>query len=84
MNKAVNQFYLCFATKKTFFFWHPVNVFSYQQKVYFQPFSSQTAQRTGWTHYDVKKVESVSDHMYRMSMMTMFLDSTDIDRTRSV
>jgi len=37
--------------------------------------SLKTAQRTGWTHYDIKHVESVSDHMYRMSIMTMLLNS---------
>ncbi|XP_066933637.1 5'-deoxynucleotidase HDDC2-like [Clytia hemisphaerica] len=42
----------------------------------------KTEQRTGWTHHDIKNVESVSDHMYRMSMMAMLLDAPDIDKTR--
>lgn len=40
--------------------------------------------RTGWVRAGVKKVESVSDHMYRMGVMTMLLNSQDgkIDKDR--
>ena len=42
----------------------------------------KTAKRTGWTHHNVHHVESVSDHMYRMAMMTMLLNNNQLDTTR--
>ncbi|XP_057305083.1 5'-deoxynucleotidase HDDC2-like [Hydractinia symbiolongicarpus] len=39
------------------------------------------AQRTGWTHHNVDKVESVSDHIYRMAVMTMLLEGKNLNTT---
>lgn len=39
----------------------------------------KVAKRTGWVHHNVKNVESVSDHMYRMGMMTMLLDNKQLN-----
>lgn len=38
--------------------------------------------RTGWTHHDINHVESVSDHMYMMAMMTFVIQDQDIDKAR--
>ncbi|KAL1956625.1 hypothetical protein VTO42DRAFT_6972 [Malbranchea cinnamomea] len=32
----------------------------------------KTTKREGWRRFDIRHGESISDHMYRMSMMTMF------------
>ncbi|POS87626.1 hypothetical protein EPUL_000849 [Erysiphe pulchra] len=32
----------------------------------------KTTPREGWRRFGVKKIESISDHMYRMALMTMF------------
>ena len=37
------------------------------------------AKRIGWVHNNVKDVESVSDHMYRMAIMTMMLSDKGLN-----
>ncbi|KAJ8270743.1 hypothetical protein GJAV_G00118730 [Gymnothorax javanicus] len=38
--------------------------------------------RTGWVYRNVKQPESVSDHMYRMSMMALTITDRNINRDR--
>ncbi|XP_061563290.1 HD domain-containing protein 2 [Cololabis saira] len=40
--------------------------------------------RTGWVYRKVKKPESVSDHMYRMAMMSLTITDPAIDRDRCI
>eukprot|EP00744_Colponema_vietnamica_P012722 GILI01017854.1.p1 GENE.GILI01017854.1~~GILI01017854.1.p1 ORF type:complete len:187 (+),score=42.52 GILI01017854.1:36-596(+) len=40
--------------------------------------------RTGWVEHKVPKVESVGDHMYRMSFMCMMCPDKSLDRDRMV
>lgn len=36
----------------------------------------KTQKRTGWVHEGIIQPESIADHMYRMSMMAMILDTS--------
>lgn len=45
---------------------------------------SQRVPRTGWVYRNVKKPESVSDHMYRMAMMSLTITDPTVDRDRWV
>ncbi|XP_070782357.1 5'-deoxynucleotidase HDDC2 [Enoplosus armatus] len=38
--------------------------------------------RTGWVYRNVKKPESVSDHMYRMAMMSLTITDPTVDKDR--
>jgi len=38
--------------------------------------------RTGWVNHNVKLPESVADHMYRMSMLSLLIKDPEIDRER--
>ncbi|TSP57626.1 HD domain-containing protein 2 [Bagarius yarrelli] len=40
--------------------------------------------RTGWVYRNVKQPESVSDHMYRMSMMALTLKDPSVNRERCI
>ncbi|CAL1586253.1 unnamed protein product [Knipowitschia caucasica] len=40
--------------------------------------------RTGWVYRKVKEPESVSDHMYRMAMMSMTITDPTVDRDRCI
>ncbi|XP_066555838.1 5'-deoxynucleotidase HDDC2 [Amia ocellicauda] len=40
--------------------------------------------RTGWVYNNVKKPESVSDHMYRMSMMAFTIEDRKINKDRCI
>ncbi|KAL3979891.1 multifunctional beta-oxidation protein [Sarotherodon galilaeus] len=40
--------------------------------------------RTGWVYRNVKKPESVSDHMYRMAMMSLTITDPTLDRDRCI
>ncbi|XP_035472759.2 HD domain-containing protein 2 [Scophthalmus maximus] len=40
--------------------------------------------RTGWVYRDVKKPESVSDHMYRMAMMSLTITDPAVDKDRCI
>ncbi|KAG7461011.1 hypothetical protein MATL_G00204980 [Megalops atlanticus] len=40
--------------------------------------------RTGWVYRNVKQPESVSDHMYRMSMMALTITDSNINKDRCV
>ncbi|KAM6915553.1 5'-deoxynucleotidase HDDC2 [Xenentodon cancila] len=40
--------------------------------------------RTGWVYRKVKKPESVSDHMYRMAMMSLTITDPAVDRDRCI
>ncbi|XP_075904485.1 5'-deoxynucleotidase HDDC2 isoform X2 [Nelusetta ayraudi] len=40
--------------------------------------------RTGWVYRNVKNPESVSDHMYRMAMMSLIITDPTVDRDRCI
>ncbi|KAF3849734.1 hypothetical protein F7725_019453 [Dissostichus mawsoni] len=40
--------------------------------------------RTGWVYREVQKPESVSDHMYRMAMMSMTITDPTVDKNRCI
>ncbi|XP_038624707.1 5'-deoxynucleotidase HDDC2 [Tachyglossus aculeatus] len=40
--------------------------------------------RTGWVYRNVKKPESVSDHMYRMSIMALVTEDKNLNKDRCV
>ncbi|VDN96917.1 unnamed protein product [Rodentolepis nana] len=40
--------------------------------------------RTGWTRYGVNEPESVSDHMYRMALLSILLPSTEAFKPEKV
>ncbi|XP_054474181.1 HD domain-containing protein 2 [Anoplopoma fimbria] len=40
--------------------------------------------RTGWVYRNVKKPESVSDHMYRMAMMSLTITDPTVDKSRCI
>ncbi|XP_020773313.1 HD domain-containing protein 2 [Boleophthalmus pectinirostris] len=40
--------------------------------------------RTGWVYRKVKEPESVSDHMYRMAMMSLTITDPTVDRDRCI
>jgi putative hydrolase of HD superfamily len=40
--------------------------------------------RTGWINMGIPEPESISDHMYRMSIMTMVLDSNAWDNNKNI
>ncbi|CAG5928171.1 unnamed protein product [Menidia menidia] len=40
--------------------------------------------RTGWVYRKVKKPESVSDHMYRMAMMSLTITDPTVDKDRCI
>ncbi|XP_029352035.1 5'-deoxynucleotidase HDDC2 [Echeneis naucrates] len=40
--------------------------------------------RTGWVYNNVKKPESVSDHMYRMAMMSLTITDPTVDKDRCI
>ncbi|XP_047429640.1 HD domain-containing protein 2 [Mugil cephalus] len=40
--------------------------------------------RTGWVYSNVKKPESVSDHMYRMAMMSLTITDPTVDKDRCI
>ncbi|MEQ2303115.1 HD domain-containing protein 2 [Ameca splendens] len=40
--------------------------------------------RTGWVYRKVKNPESVSDHMYRMAMMSLTITDPTVDRDRCI
>uniref|UniRef100_A0AAZ1X3S8 5'-deoxynucleotidase HDDC2 n=1 Tax=Oreochromis aureus TaxID=47969 RepID=A0AAZ1X3S8_OREAU len=44
----------------------------------------QRVPRTGWVYRNVKKPESVSDHMYRMAMMSLTITDPTVDRDRCI
>ena len=45
-------------------------------------FGVQRVPRTGWVYRKVKDPESVSDHMYRMAMMSLTITDPTVDRDR--
>ncbi|MED6273956.1 hypothetical protein CHARACLAT_011618 [Characodon lateralis] len=44
----------------------------------------QRVPRTGWVYRKVKNPESVSDHMYRMAMMSLTITDPTVDRDRCI
>lgn len=44
----------------------------------------QRVPRTGWVYRNVKTPESVSDHMYRMAMMSLTITDPTVDKDRYV
>ncbi|XP_039981699.1 HD domain-containing protein 2 [Xiphias gladius] len=40
--------------------------------------------RTGWVYRNVKKPESVSDHMYRMALMSLTITDPTVDKDRCI
>lgn len=45
---------------------------------------SQTTKRTGWVNHHVRLPESISDHMYRMGILSFLVDDEKIDKTRAM
>jgi putative hydrolases of HD superfamily len=48
------------------------------------PILVQKTPRTGWVRSGVQKPESVSDHMYRMSLLALSLSGSQYDHVRLV
>ena len=44
----------------------------------------KTTPRTGWLNENVNNPESIADHMYRMSLITMFCSDTTMDKTHAM
>lgn len=44
----------------------------------------QRTPRTGWVYRNVKEPESVSDHMYRMAIMSLTITDPTVDKDRWV
>lgn len=44
----------------------------------------KTQRRTGWVDHGIEPCESISDHMYRMSITAMLIKNPDIDRNKCV
>eukprot|EP00026_Physarum_polycephalum_P011759 Phypoly_transcript_12002.p1 GENE.Phypoly_transcript_12002~~Phypoly_transcript_12002.p1 ORF type:complete len:352 (+),score=43.57 Phypoly_transcript_12002:26-1081(+) len=44
----------------------------------------KTTKRTGWVNHHVKLPESISDHMYRMGILSFLIDDEKIDKTRAM
>ncbi|KAI8804277.1 HD domain-containing protein [Cladochytrium replicatum] len=44
----------------------------------------KTTKRTGWVEAEIPDAESISDHMYRMSIMAMVVDDPKLNRSRAV
>ena len=42
------------------------------------------SKRTGWYHHGVPAPESIADHMYRMAMLAMLVDDTQLDVRKCV
>ncbi|WFC95158.1 hypothetical protein MBRA1_001805 [Malassezia brasiliensis] len=42
------------------------------------------SKRTGWYHHGVPAPESIADHMYRMAMLAMLVDDTQLDMRKCV
>lgn len=42
----------------------------------------QRVPRTGWVYRNVKKPESVSDHMYRMAVMALVTEDKKLNKDR--
>ncbi|KAJ1921738.1 hypothetical protein H4219_000471 [Mycoemilia scoparia] len=40
--------------------------------------------RTGWVNSGINQPESIADHMYRMSIMTMLIDDPSLDKNKCV
>ncbi|RGB30322.1 HD domain-containing protein [Rhizophagus diaphanus] len=40
--------------------------------------------RTGWIQFNIKNPESISDHMYRMSILALLLNDDDLDKNKCV
>ena len=47
-----------------------------------RPASVQTTKRTGWIRKGINGPESIADHMYRMGLMAMVIDSPGVDMTK--
>ncbi|RKP14072.1 HD domain-containing protein 2 [Piptocephalis cylindrospora] len=58
----------------------PTNVLSFLHLVE----NLKRTKRTGWVEHGIKGPESISDHMYRMSIMAMLVDDPALDRTRCI
>ncbi len=40
--------------------------------------------RTGWLYFDIEHPESIADHMYRMSIISLLSKSTNLDKDKCV
>uniref|UniRef100_G3PIU8 5'-deoxynucleotidase HDDC2 n=1 Tax=Gasterosteus aculeatus aculeatus TaxID=481459 RepID=G3PIU8_GASAC len=55
-----------------------------QLKEIFTMLFSERVPRTGWVYRNVNKPESVSDHMYRMAMMSLTITDPTVDKDRCI
>ena len=44
----------------------------------------KTTKRTGWVNHKVALPESISDHMYRMGIISFLFTNTNLDRERMI
>lgn len=44
----------------------------------------KTTKRTGWLNHGIKQPESISDHMYRMSIIAMMIKDDTIDKNKLI
>lgn len=44
----------------------------------------KTTKRTGWVYNNVKQPESVSDHMYRMSILAFLVEDPTVDKNKCI
>ncbi|WFD43249.1 hypothetical protein MPSI1_001908 [Malassezia psittaci] len=42
------------------------------------------SKRTGWYHHGISAPESIADHMYRMALLAMLIDSKELDISKCV
>ena len=43
----------------------------------------KTQKRTGWIRNGISQPESISDHMWRMSILSLLIQTEDIDKTKA-
>ena len=44
----------------------------------------KTTKRTGWVRKGIKQPESIADHMYRMGLMALIADDSNVDRNKCI
>ena len=73
-------FFLFFFFSFSFFLFS----FSFFSFFLFSYLKLQTTKRTGWVNNHVKLPESISDHMYRMAILSFLIDDGKVDKTRAM
>jgi len=52
--------------------------------LFLSPWHTQTTKRTGWVKREVQAPESIADHMYRMSIMSLLAQGTQYDYIKCI